>query len=61
MAPRETKNKAYAKFLGTNKEYYGMLSYFLEWSVIYVLPPYKRDQVNVPPCGKCFLELVLAA
>ena len=48
-------------FWGTNKEYYGMLSYFLEWSVIYVLPPYKRDQVNVPPCGKCFLELVLAA
>ena len=30
MAPRETKNKAYAKFGVTNKEHYGMLWYF--WS-----------------------------
>ena len=33
MAPRETENNAYAKFGVTNKEYYGMLWYFLEWSV----------------------------
>ena len=34
MAPRETENNAYAKFWSdqvTNKEYYGMLWYFLEW------------------------------
>ena len=48
-------------FWVTDKEYYGILWYFLGWSIIYVLPPYKREQVNVPPCGKCFLELVLAA
>ena len=33
MAPRETKNNAYAKFGVTNKEHYGMLWYFLEWSM----------------------------
>ena len=33
MASRETENNAYAKFLGTNKEHYGMLWYFLEWSI----------------------------
>ena len=33
MAPRETENNAYAKFGLTNKEYYGMLWYFLEWSI----------------------------
>ena len=43
-------------FWVTNKEYYGMLWYFLEWSIIFVLPPYKRDQVNVPPCEKCFFK-----
>ena len=32
-APRETENNAYAKFGVTNKEYYGMLWYFLEWSI----------------------------
>ena len=32
MAPRETENNAYAKFRVTNKEHYGMLWYFLEWS-----------------------------
>ena len=32
-APRETKNNAYAKFGVTNKEHYGMLRYFLEWSI----------------------------
>ena len=32
MAPRETENNAYAKFWG-DKEYYGMLWYFLEWSI----------------------------
>ena len=31
MAPRETENKN----LGvTNKEHYGMLCYFLEWSIL---------------------------
>ena len=33
MAPRETENNAYAKFGVTNKEYYGILWYFLEWSI----------------------------
>ena len=33
MAPRETENKAYAKFWGENKYHYGMLWYFLEWSI----------------------------
>ena len=33
MAPRETENNAYAKFGVTNKEHYGMLWYFLEWSI----------------------------
>ena len=33
MAPRETENKAYAKFGVTNKQHYGMLWYFLEWSI----------------------------
>ena len=32
MAPRETENNVYAKFGVTNKEHYGMLWYFLEWS-----------------------------
>ena len=34
MAPRETENNAYAKFGVTNKEHYGMLWYFLEWSIL---------------------------
>ena len=33
MAPRETENNAYAKFGGEKKEHYGMLWYFLEWSI----------------------------
>ena len=33
MAPGGTENKAYAKFGVTNKEHYGMLWYFLEWSM----------------------------
>ena len=33
MAPRETEDNHYAKFWVTNKEYYGMLWYFLEWSI----------------------------
>ena len=33
MAPRETENNAYVKFGVTNKEHYGMLWYFLEWSI----------------------------
>ena len=31
MAARETENNAYAKFW-SDKEHYGMLCYFLEWS-----------------------------
>ena len=34
MAPRETENNAYTKFGVTNKEHYGTLWYFLEWSII---------------------------
>ena len=44
MAPREkknwkteTENNAYAKFWGDKKEHYGMLWYFLEWSIVPVL------------------------
>ena len=34
MAPRETENiYGYAKFGVTNQEQYGMLWYFLEWSI----------------------------
>ena len=33
MALRETKNNAYAKVGVTNKEHFGMLWYFLEWSI----------------------------
>ena len=32
MAARETENNAYAKFWG-DKQRYGMLWYFLEWSI----------------------------
>ena len=34
MAPGETENNAYANFGVTNKEHYGMLWYFLEWSIM---------------------------
>ena len=37
MAPRETENNAYAKFGVTYKEHYGMLWYFLEWSLLHNL------------------------
>ena len=33
MAPRETENNAYAKFSVTIKAHYGMLWYFLEWTI----------------------------
>ena len=33
MVPRETENNAYAKFWG-DKKHYGMLWYFLEWSIV---------------------------
>ena len=33
MASRETENSTYANFGVTNKEHYGMLWYFLEWSI----------------------------
>ena len=42
MAPRETENNAYAKFGVTNKEHYGMLWYFLEWSIT-CSPFWKRE------------------
>ena len=34
MAPRETEDNGYAKVWG---EHYGMLWYFLEWSILYKL------------------------
>ena len=34
MNPRETENNAHAKFGVTNEEHYGMLWYFLEWSIL---------------------------
>ena len=34
MAARETEMNAYAKFWTTNKEYYGMLWYFLSWLIV---------------------------
>ena len=34
MAPKETKNNAFAKLGVTNKEHYGMLWYFLERSIV---------------------------
>ena len=34
MAPRETENNAYAIFGVTNQRHYGMLWYFLEWSMV---------------------------
>ena len=39
MAPRETENNAYFKqnFGVTNKEHYGMLWYFLEWSISHLV------------------------
>ena len=33
MAPRETEDNGYANFFVTNKVHYGMLWYFLEWSI----------------------------
>ena len=33
MAPRENENNADEKVGVTNKEHYGMLWYFLEWSI----------------------------
>ena len=37
MAPRETENNAYAKFGVTNKEHYGMLWHFREWSIYIII------------------------
>ena len=34
MALRETENNACAKFWDDNKEHYGVLWYFLEWSIV---------------------------
>ena len=44
MAPRETENNAYANFGVTNKEHYGMLWYFLEWSIREQRQKYKQKQ-----------------
>ena len=43
MAPRETENNAYDKFWGDKKEHYGMLWYFLEWSIDYKHKICNRD------------------
>ena len=37
MAQWETENNAYAKLRDDNKEHYGMLWYFLGWSITDVL------------------------
>ena len=51
MSPTETENDAYAKFGVTNKEHYGMLWYFLEWSIETIrFSEYSND-------SKQFLEL----
>ena len=39
MAPGETEDNAYANFGVTNKEHYGMLWYFLEWSIAVTCNP----------------------
>ena len=46
MAPRETENNAYAKFGVTNKEHYGMLWYFLEWSIARWPQPLSRGLIS---------------
>ena len=38
MVPRENKNNAYAKFGGTNKEYYGIFRSGL-WAIVFVRLP----------------------
>ena len=47
MAPRETGNNAYAKFGVTKKEHYGMLWYFLKWSIAHTC----CDQVTAVKTG----------
>ena len=47
MAPRETENNGYAKFGATNKEHYGMLWYFLEWSIRYLIIYMKKNLLNL--------------
>ena len=75
MASRETENNAYAKFGVTKKEHYGMLWYFLEWSICTVqkqnkapslkmavdpTPPNPLPQTNlVPLCLVFCLSLLL--
>ena len=46
MAPRETENNAYAKFWVTNKEHYGVLWYFLEWSIAGKAPDMMTGQIH---------------
>ena len=48
MAPRGTKNKAYAKFDVTNKEHYGMLWYFWSGHCVLNLLMDVFDQRSVP-------------
>ena len=55
MAPRETENNAYAKFGVTNKEHYGMLWYFLEWSI----SQFVRSDSNVIFASLIFVLLFL--
>ena len=42
MVPRENKNNAYAKFGGTNKEYYGIFRTGLFMTFIVFIPNHKR-------------------
>ena len=37
MAPRETENNAYAKFLGDKQRALWYVMVFLEWSVAYIV------------------------
>ena len=44
MAPRDTENNTYAKFFRvTKKEHYGMLWYFLEWSIALICTRKKKQ------------------
>ena len=47
MAPGETENNAYANFWGDKQRTFGMLWYFLEWS-IFLLPKQPRFESIIP-------------
>ena len=58
MAPRE--NNAYAKIWVTIKEHYGMLWYFLEWSIQDSLGFWiPRCEIRIPGTGFQYLSVEL--